>query len=128
MHEERMARTSAPWIEMPPSLSPESAASVRAAAFAVLRLGVRYLPVVDDGILVGLVAVGDLRRPHRTPRPVRPGSDPAVDGGDGPGAGNGIGLRPSLQPSYQTVITGAVLLVAAGVDALSRRRVTARRP
>ena len=35
---------------------------------------------------------------------------------------NGIGLRPSLPPSYQTVITGAVLLVAAGVDALSRRR------
>jgi len=41
---------------------------------------------------------------------------------------NGIGLRPSLPPSYQTVITGAVLLVAAGVDALSRRRATARRP
>jgi CBS-domain-containing membrane protein len=70
MHEERMARTSAPWIEMPPSLSPESAASARAAAFAVLRHGVRYLPVVDDGILVGLVAVGDLRRPHRTPGPL----------------------------------------------------------
>jgi D-xylose transport system permease protein len=41
---------------------------------------------------------------------------------------NGIGLRPSLPPSYQTVITGAVLLVAAGVDALSRRRAALGRP
>ena len=94
MHEERMARRSAPWIEMPPPLSPESAASVRAAAFAVLRHGVRYLPVLDDGILVGLVAVGDLRRPHRTPGPVRPGGDPAVDGGDGHGAGTTVGRAP----------------------------------
>jgi len=35
---------------------------------------------------------------------------------------NGIGLRPSLPASYQNIITGAVLLIAAGVDALSRRR------
>ncbi|MCU1658939.1 MAG: inner-rane translocator [Pseudonocardiales bacterium] len=35
---------------------------------------------------------------------------------------NGIGLRPSLPAQYQNVITGAVLLVAAAVDALSRRR------
>jgi D-xylose transport system permease protein len=35
---------------------------------------------------------------------------------------NGIGLRPSLPPQYQNVITGLVLLVAATVDALSRRR------
>jgi D-xylose transport system permease protein len=35
---------------------------------------------------------------------------------------NGIGLRPSLPASYQNIITGAVLLVAAAVDALSRRR------
>jgi D-xylose transport system permease protein len=34
---------------------------------------------------------------------------------------NGIGLRPSLPAQYQNVITGLVLLVAAGVDALSRR-------
>lgn len=34
---------------------------------------------------------------------------------------NGIGLRPSLPAQWQTVITGAVLLIAAGVDALSRR-------
>jgi D-xylose transport system permease protein len=40
---------------------------------------------------------------------------------------NGIGLRPSLPASYQTIITGAVLLVAAAVDALSRRRSAARR-
>lgn len=35
---------------------------------------------------------------------------------------NGIGLKPSLPPSYNSIITGAVLLVAAAVDALSRRR------
>ena len=40
---------------------------------------------------------------------------------------NGIGLRPSLPASYQTIITGAVLLIAAGVDALSRRRSALRR-
>ncbi len=34
---------------------------------------------------------------------------------------NGIGLRPSLPAYYQNVITGLVLLVAAAVDALSRR-------
>jgi D-xylose transport system permease protein len=35
---------------------------------------------------------------------------------------NGLGLRPSLPAQYQNVITGLVLLVAAAVDALSRRR------
>ncbi len=35
---------------------------------------------------------------------------------------NGIGLRPDLGPEYQYVVTGLVLLVAASVDALSRRR------
>jgi D-xylose transport system permease protein len=40
---------------------------------------------------------------------------------------NGIGLRPSLPASYQTIITGAVLLIAAGIDALSRRRSVSRR-
>ena len=39
---------------------------------------------------------------------------------------NGIGLRPSLPAQYQNVITGAVLLVAAAVDALSRRRSASR--
>jgi D-xylose transport system permease protein len=39
---------------------------------------------------------------------------------------NGIGLRPSLPASYQNLITGLVLLIAAAVDALSRRR-SARR-
>jgi D-xylose transport system permease protein len=39
---------------------------------------------------------------------------------------NGIGLRPSLPASYQSIITGAVLLIAAGVDALSRRRAAGR--
>jgi D-xylose transport system permease protein len=37
---------------------------------------------------------------------------------------NGLGLKPSLaiHPEYQQIITGAVLLAAAAVDALSRRR------
>jgi D-xylose transport system permease protein len=34
---------------------------------------------------------------------------------------NGIGLKPNLGVQYQEVITGLVLLVAAAVDALSRR-------
>jgi len=34
---------------------------------------------------------------------------------------NGLGLRPSLPAQYQNVITGLVLLIAAAVDALSRR-------
>jgi CBS domain-containing protein len=40
-----------------PRLSAASAASVREAAIAVLSGGVGYLPVVEDGVLVGLVAV-----------------------------------------------------------------------
>jgi len=35
---------------------------------------------------------------------------------------NGLLLKPSLGPQWQQVITGAVLLIAAGVDAISRRR------
>ncbi|PZS17021.1 MAG: ABC transporter permease [Pseudonocardiales bacterium] len=37
---------------------------------------------------------------------------------------NGLGLKPSLaiHPEYQQIITGLVLLLAAAVDALSRRR------
>ncbi|SHG84450.1 D-xylose transport system permease protein [Jatrophihabitans endophyticus] len=39
---------------------------------------------------------------------------------------NGILLRPSLPAQYQNVITGVVLLIAAAVDALSRRRARTR--
>jgi D-xylose transport system permease protein len=35
---------------------------------------------------------------------------------------NGLLLRPSLGAQWQSVITGVVLLIAAGVDAISRRR------
>jgi D-xylose transport system permease protein len=35
---------------------------------------------------------------------------------------NGLGLRPSINPQWQSVITGVVLLLAAAVDAVSRRR------
>jgi CBS domain-containing protein len=38
-------------------LTAASAASVRDAAIAVLSRGVRYLPVVEDGTLVALVAL-----------------------------------------------------------------------
>jgi D-xylose transport system permease protein len=35
---------------------------------------------------------------------------------------NGLGLKPSINPQWQSVITGVVLLLAAAVDAISRRR------
>jgi D-xylose transport system permease protein len=35
---------------------------------------------------------------------------------------NGLGLRTSINPQWQSVITGIVLLLAAAVDAVSRRR------
>jgi D-xylose transport system permease protein len=35
---------------------------------------------------------------------------------------NGLGLKPSLGSQWQSVITGVVLLLAAAVDAISRRR------
>jgi CBS domain-containing protein len=41
-------------------LSVDSAASVRDAAMAMLHHGVRYLPVIDDGHLVGVVSLRDL--------------------------------------------------------------------
>jgi D-xylose transport system permease protein len=39
---------------------------------------------------------------------------------------NGIGLKPNLGVQHQEVITGAVLLIAASVDAISRRRAASR--
>jgi hypothetical protein len=47
-------------------LSAASAASVRDAAIVVLSRGLRYLPVVEDGTLVGLVDLA------RAPQPVTP--------------------------------------------------------
>lgn len=49
-------------ISLKASLSVESAASVGDAAMAMLCQGVRYLPVVDHGRLVGIVCLSDLRR------------------------------------------------------------------
>jgi hypothetical protein len=49
-----------------PRLSTASAASVRDAAIAVLSRGVRYLPVLEDGTLVALVALAP------APQPVAP--------------------------------------------------------
>lgn len=37
---------------------------------------------------------------------------------------NGLGLRTSIDPQWQQVITGVVLLLAAAVDAISRQRST----
>jgi predicted transcriptional regulator len=50
-------------------LSAASAASVRDAAVAVLSRGVRYLPVVEDGTLVGLVALAGAPDPVASVRP-----------------------------------------------------------
>jgi CBS domain-containing protein len=41
-------------------LSVDSAASVRDAAIAMLHHGVQYLPVIDDGHLVGVVSLRDV--------------------------------------------------------------------
>jgi hypothetical protein len=58
-------------------LSAASAASVRDAAIAVLSRGVRYLPVVEDGTLVGLVALG--RAPQSAaPEPTKARTHPAL--------------------------------------------------
>jgi hypothetical protein len=51
-------------------LSAASAASVRDAAIAVLSHGVQYLPVVEDGTLVGLVVVSRTPQPGASVRPV----------------------------------------------------------
>jgi hypothetical protein len=48
-------------------LTAESARSVRDAAIAVRYHGVKYLPVVDDGRLVGIVAVREQPRRRRDP-------------------------------------------------------------
>ena len=42
-------------------LSVESATSVRDAAMAIMQDRVRYLPVVEDGTLIGVVAIGHRR-------------------------------------------------------------------
>lgn len=47
------------------SLSPESLASVREAALAIVRHRIRYLTVVDDGTLVGILAVPRMNRPQK---------------------------------------------------------------
>ena len=44
-------------------LSEESAASVRDAAIAIMCHELQYVPVVEDGTLVGVLAVRGLDRP-----------------------------------------------------------------
>jgi hypothetical protein len=48
-------------------LSVEGARSVQQAAVAIRYHGVKYLPVVDDGCLVGVVAFEEEPRPRREP-------------------------------------------------------------
>jgi CBS domain-containing protein len=58
-------------------LSAASAASVREAAIAVLSHGVRYLPVVEDGTLVALVALAPGPQPV-APEPTAAHTRPAL--------------------------------------------------
>ena len=58
-------------------LSAASASSVRDAAMAVLSRGVRYLPVVEDGTLVGLVALARATEPV-APEPTAARTRPAL--------------------------------------------------
>jgi CBS-domain-containing membrane protein len=58
-------------------LSVASAASVRDATVAVLSHGVRYLPVVEDGTLVGLVALAPAQQPVAS-EPTTPRTRPAL--------------------------------------------------
>ena len=64
-----------------PPLSVESVASVREAAIAIRYHGVRYLPVVDDGRLVGIVAFREEPVPPRHDRALQSG--PPAAGGAG---------------------------------------------
>ena len=59
-------------------LSAASAASVRDAAIAVLSRGVRYLPVVADGTLVGLVAFARCTATGATGEPTAAHARPAL--------------------------------------------------
>ena len=63
-HDHRVTDSS---MDLP--LSVESTLSVRNAAIAIRYHGVRYLPVVDDGRLVGIVAFPDTRAVGRVAIP-----------------------------------------------------------
>ena len=78
-------RVSDIFVDVP--LSAESAVSVREAAIAIRYHGVKYLPVVDGGRLVGVVAFRD--EPRQPPRDPDLGSDRYAGGGAG---------TPSAQP------------------------------
>lgn len=64
-------------------LSIESARSVRDAAIAITYHGVSYLPIVDDGELVGLVALRGRGLRHDPER--RPNTHPATGAVRAPG-------------------------------------------
>lgn len=69
-------------------LSVESARSVRDAAIAIRYHGVRYLPVVDGGCLVGVVAFRE--KPRQPRRDLDLGSHRHAGGSAGTGAATAV--------------------------------------
>ena len=66
------------------------------------------------------------RAAHRRSLDGKPHRDARLHSLSVAAVGAAVLLRPGLPASYQIIINGTVLLIAAGVDALSRRR-SARR-
>lgn len=73
-------------LPKPMALSPESAASVREGVMAVMCHDVGYLPVVADGVLVGILRVAELDRFEAAPAP---------------GGSDAVGHRSRLAPGAQ---------------------------
>lgn len=68
MHERSDKWSVGEWMTPnPDTVTPDT--SVRTAFFRMRTEGVRHLPVVDDGKLVGMVTDRDLRRPDLTDEP-----------------------------------------------------------
>jgi CBS-domain-containing membrane protein len=102
-------------------LSVESAASVRDATTAMLCHGVRYLPVVDQGRLVAVVCLHDLRQHLPRPGPTRT-SDAAervaiITGGSG---GIGHVLAERLAADGVTDLGGDLPKIAVPEPAMQR--------
>jgi len=68
MHERNDKWSVGEWMTANPE-TVEPSTSVRTAFFRMRSEGVRHLPVVDDGKLVGMVTDRDLRRPDLTDEP-----------------------------------------------------------
>jgi acetoin utilization protein AcuB len=68
MHERNDKWSVGEWMTANPK-TVEPSTSVRTAFFRMRSEGVRHLPVVDDGKLVGMVTDRDLRRPDLSDEP-----------------------------------------------------------